>query len=145
MFKLVLTSFHLTLPSLSNCVGGWLCALCIQADFYIQTSGCSPDDGMVKHFQSQCYVKLVSITSDWLIKCWSANSVQEDRTGPPSDLVRGSQGGQREVRKKVWKNHIERSRGCALRSQWESSHEVTHGPERTRGKTRKQITGHLAR
>lgn len=36
-----------------------LCTGYSDPDFYVQVSGCSPEDGMVKHLGSQCYVKIV--------------------------------------------------------------------------------------
>jgi hypothetical protein len=36
-----------------------LCIICLDADFCAQISGCSPDDGMTKHLQSQRCVKIV--------------------------------------------------------------------------------------
>lgn len=40
-------------------VGGWSCVLYSDAAFCAQTTGYSMDDEMVKHLQSQCYVKIV--------------------------------------------------------------------------------------
>lgn len=36
-----------------------LCAVYSYADFYAQISDCIPDVDIVKHLQSQCYVKSV--------------------------------------------------------------------------------------
>ena len=63
------------------------------ADFHTQTFSKGLDEGLVKHLQSQCYVKIAFHHHRWgnkeLIRLWLGRRAQRrlDRTSEPSEGV----------------------------------------------------------
>lgn len=134
IFKLVLASFHFILSSLSDCIGGWICALCIQCwflcpDIWLQSRWWHGQTSPVSMLWKSCFHHF------WLVNKVLIRQYLDRRIGQGHHLIQS--GGPKETREKMWKSHLERPG-------WDFDEKAAMRPQQTRGKTREQITGHLA-